>query len=194
MFYFSSNSTPGDAVPGDGTAIFAAAGILGVGLPLLLIALFQRPGIARLCAQADARPRWTDARSIPSLMVFVVGLTLAAAALAMAASGAAFPAFGNLTFGSSSTIAWAGVAVAGAAAGGLAVAGQKTGWWLLTGVSCGLTAALLITCQYYGWEEIFQFKSTNPPSTTSAFLAGATMLPLLLIVFLTRRSQAGGEV
>jgi hypothetical protein len=193
MFYLASNNTPGDAVPGDGTAIFAIAGIFGVGLPLLLIAVFQRPGVARLCALADPRVRWTDDRSIPALMVFVAGLTLAAAAVAMSAAGAAFPAFGNLTSGDGSAGAWAGVATAAIAAGVLSAAGQKAGWWLLTGVTCALTAALLLTCQQHGWEEIFHTPPSNPASMTGAVLAAATMLPLGLIVFLTRRTHGHAE-
>lgn len=193
MFYLSSNDTPGDAVPGDGTALFAAAGVLGVGVPLLLIALFQRPGVAKLCAQADQRPRWTDTRSVPALTVLIAGCLFAAAAAAMGIAGTAFPSFGSLAEGGAAAGAWGGVALGALAAGALAAAGQKAGWWMLTGVALVLTVALYLTCRNHGWEEIFHLPAVNPPSAISASLAAGAMLPVLLIALLTRRSLTGAE-
>lgn len=187
MFHLSSNNTPGDAVPGDGTAIFAIAGIFGVALPLLLIAIFQRPGVAKLCAFADKRQCWTDRRSIPALMVFISGAMLAAAVFALSIAQSAFPAFGHLNDGSG---AWAGIGLAAAAAGGLAAAGHKAGWWLLTGLTCALAAAIFLTCRQHAWQEIFGLTAVEPPTTGSAILAAAVLLPLLLIVLMTRRAFA----
>lgn len=188
MFYFSANDTPGDAVPGDGTAIFVAAGILGVALPLLLIAIFQRPGVAKLCALADVRPRWTDHRSVPALMVFVCAVLLSSVALAMALAGAAFPAFGRLIDG---TGAWAGTGVAALAAAGLAASGRRAGWWLLALLAAALPAAVFLTCREHAWREIFGLAATAPPNTPGAVLAAAALSPLAVIVLMTRRAFAG---
>ena len=186
MFYYS----PGPAEAGSGVALFALAGIAGVAFPLVLIAVFQRDGVGRLCERVDSRSRWTDTRSIPSLMVFVAGFTLAVIAAAMAVSGSAFPAFGNLALENHSIVAWGGIAVAGAAAGGLAALGLKSGWWVLSGIALMLTAAMGITCRYVSWEEIFHLPAGAPPSLVAAILGASTLLPLLLIVFITRRAHA----
>ena len=187
MFQLSANNTPGDAVPGQGTAVFAVAGVFGIALPLLLIAVFQRPGVAKLCLLADKSPRWTDFRTVPALMVFICGALLAAAAFAMSIAQSAFPAFGNLIEGAG---AWVGTGIAAAAASGLAAAGRQAGWWLLTCLTAVLTAAIFLTCRQHAWQEIFGLTSAGGPTLTGAVLAAATMLPLLLIALMTRRAFA----
>lgn len=187
MFQLSSNTTPGDAVAVDGTAIFVTAGVLGVAVPLMLIAVFQRPGVARLCAQADKRPRWTDSRSIPALMVFSGSLLLAAAAFSMSLAHSAFPAFGNLIAG---TGAWAGVGIAALAAAGLAAAAHQASWWLLTALTALLTAGLFLTCRQHGWQEIFSLSPAGVPALADAVIAAGALSPLILIVLMTRRAFA----
>lgn len=187
MFQLSSNSTPGDAVAGDGTAIFVTAGVLGVAVPLLLIAVFQRPRVAMLCAQADKRARWTDSRSIPALMVFSGGLLLAAVAFSMSLAHYAFPALGNLIAG---TGAWAGVGLAALAAAGLAAAGHHAGWWLLTALTTLLATSVFLTCRQHGWQEIFGLSASGVPALADAIIAAGALSPLILIVLMTRRAFA----
>jgi hypothetical protein len=182
MFYLSANDTPGDAVPGDGTAIFVVAGLLGVALPLLLIALFQRPGVAKLCTLADPRPRWTDSRSVPALMVFVSATLLAVAAFTLSLANAAFR---RLIEGNG---AWAGAGLAALAAAGLAASGRRAGWWLLAGLALALTAAVFLTFRTHAWRELFNLSATVPPDGTGAALAAATLSPLVVIVLMTRRA------
>jgi hypothetical protein len=188
MFYLSSNKTAGDAVPGDGTALFAAAGVLGIALPLGLIALFQRPSVARLCAQVDRRPRWTDARTVPSLMVFFTGLILAAGAFTLSIAGAAVPLFGELRDDGGGAQAWAGLGLVISLAALFAAAGKRAGWWLLFLLSAALAVTLFLTFQRYDWHLLLHLPASAPSSTVTGVMSALALLPAILILLMTRRA------
>lgn len=188
MFHLSSNRTAGDAVPGDGTAIFIAAGILGIGLPLGLIALFQRPAASRLCFIVDKKPRWTDRRTVPALMVFITGILVTVAALTLSIAGAGVPLFGEIRNGDTGALAWAGFGIAAAIAAGFAAAGKRTGWWLLLLLSCTASVALFLTCRQHDWHQLFQLPGPVTGSIPGGIMAASPLFPAILILLMTRRN------
>lgn len=190
MFHLSANDTAGDAAPGNGTMLFAAAGILGIALPLGMIALFQRPSVARLCALVDTKPRWTDRRSIPALMVFVAGLLLAAGAAAMAVAGVQFPLFGSPSAAPAAAQEWGGLAAAALIAAALTAWGKRAGWWLLLVLSLALATALFLTCREHDWKTLASLPGAGSGSLSGAVLAAVTQLPVILILLMTRRAFA----
>jgi hypothetical protein len=190
MFHLSANDTAGDAAPGNGTMLFAAAGILGIALPLGMIALFQRPSVAQLCALVDIKPRWTDRRSVPALMVFVAGLLLAAGAAAMAVAGVQFPLFGNPSAAPAAAQEWGGLAAAALIAAALTAWGKRAGWWLLLVFSLALTTAIFLTCREHDWKTLASLPGAGSGSISGAVLAAVTQLPVILILLMTRRAFA----
>jgi hypothetical protein len=190
MFYLSANDTAGDAVPADGLALFAGAGLLGIALPLGFIALFQRPSVSRLCLAADRKHRWTDDLTVPALMVFITGLILAVAAFALGIAGAAVPLFGELRDHGSGAQAWSGIGLLTVIAAGFAAAGKRAGWWLLLVISAAMAVSLFLTCRQHDWRQLFHLPATAAASTVTGLLAAAAMFPPILILFMTRKALA----
>ncbi|HWB03089.1 MAG TPA: hypothetical protein VG796_08710 [Verrucomicrobiales bacterium] len=195
MFYLSSNKTAGDAVPVDGTALFVGAGVLGIALPLGLIALFQRPSVARLCMQVDPRRRWTDSRAVPALMVFVTGIMLAAAAFTLSVAGAAIPLFGEIRDDGSGAQAWAGLGVILCLATGFVAAGKRAGWWMLLVFSAVMAAALYLTFSRHDWHLMAGLPASSAANPVTGIMAASVLLPAIVILFMTRGafSRAGGH-
>lgn len=190
MFYLSSNTTAGDAVSGDGTLVFALTGAFGIALPLGLIALFQRPSIARLCHLTDNNPRWTDRRTVPGLMVFVTGLFLAVACFTLGIAHSGMPFFGEIGDGATGIQAWAAAGIVSAVAAAFASAGKRSGWWILFILSSILALSLFFTCQRHDWRTLAQLPASPAGSIIGGIIAAAAMLPVILILLMTRRSFA----
>lgn len=194
MFHLSANETAGDAVPGDGTSLFAMAGILGIALPLGFIAIFQRAGAARLCAAVDAKARWTDRRSVPALMVFLTGFALAVICFALGLAKVLAPLFGDAAAADVSVQVWTGTGAAFGIAALLSAAGKRAGWWLLLLLCLALGTSLYLTCVRHDWHTLIQLPGAGAGSVAGGVLAAAGLLPAVLILLMTRRAFShGGE-
>lgn len=188
MFYLSSNATAGDAVASDGTMLFAFAGIFGIALPLGLIALFQRPSVARLCKQTDDNPRWTDRHTVPALMVFITGVLLAIGCFTLAAAHSGMPVFGEIGDGRTGIQAWTATGIIAAVGAALTAAGKRSGWWTLLSLSSLLAVSLFLTCQGHDWHTLAQLPAAPSGSLAGGIFAASAMLPAILILLMTRRA------
>ena len=188
MFYLSSNTTAGDAVSGDGTLLFALAGIFGIALPLGLIALFQRPSVARLCKLTDDNPRWTDRHTVPALMVFITGVLLAIGCFTLSAAHAGMPVFGEIGDGRTGIQAWTATGIIAAVGAALTAAGKRSGWWTLLSLSGLLAISLFLTCQRHDWHTLAQLPAEPSGSLAGGIFAASAMLPAILILLMTRRA------
>lgn len=190
-FYLSSQDTGSDS-PGflqENTLALSVMAVAGIALPLGLIAIFQRPSASFFCQQMDRKPRWTDERSVPALMVYCTGLFLALAALALAVSRAGMPLFGQ--FQEAGTLAWAGVGTAAATAAILTGLGRRAGWWMLLALSMAVTVSLFLTFREHHWHRMFHLPvpgGVDSGSIAGGVLAATAMLPALIILLMTRRA------
>ncbi len=186
LFYLPADT--GDTVPGESVGIFAAAAIFGIALPLALIAVFQRPEVAALCRGADAKPRWTDQRAVPALMVFTTGVLLAIAALTLALAHAALPLFGEIQDSGAAAAAWIVLGLLSATAAGFAAMGKRLGWWLLLGLSAMTGISLFLTAGKHDWHTLLHLPAAGDVSTADGVMAACALLPVVLILLITRKA------
>jgi hypothetical protein len=130
--FYAAQSSMDEAPPP--WALFVGLGVLGVVMPLIFITYYQRDAVARFCAVADPRTRWTDPRPIPGLMACVCGLAGVGAVLGAIWGEVDFPMIGGWWTGEQGSGAWFGSLALFSLALGGCMTGARWGWWLLTGL------------------------------------------------------------
>ena len=168
-------------------------GLLGVVVPLILIAIYQRRHLPDVCGLADSRTRWTDAVSEPLLMLWLSVLAVAAAISCLLFFNNGFPFFGIMLSGMEGLIAIAGSVGACLAAAWMLARSQKSGWWLswLVFAFLGTTAAW--TFLEIPWQEVCAIMGRPQglpvmvvPPKLPALLVGAVVAPLGMVLLMSR--------
>ena len=164
-------------------------GLLGVVVPLVLIAIYQRRHLPDVCGLADSRTRWTDAVSEPLLMLWLSVLAVAAAILCLLFFNNGFPFFGKMLSGTEGLIAIAG----SVGAAWMLARRQKSGWWLSWLLFAFLGATAVWTFLEVPWQDICTIMGRPQglpdmvvPPKLPALLVGAVLAPLSMVLLMSR--------
>lgn len=188
-FYLMGDSGNAPSLPQGSARFLIIAAIAGLAIPLAFIGIAQRDSATKACTSTSTLPSWTDARPIPVLMSFLVGLAVATITISLGFAGFNFPAFGFFTNHSISLPAWAGTGVVFLFASLLAAAQRKSGWWILLLASLTLGTALFLSfhqSQAAGFTETAEARTGG--SLNAALLAAGSLLPVVLILLMSRKS------
>ncbi len=168
-------------------------GLLGVVVPLVLIAIYQRRHLPDVCGLADSRTRWTDAVSEPLLMLWLSVLAVAAAILCLLFFNNGFPFFGKMLSGTEGLIAIAGSVGACLGAAWMLARRQKSGWWLSWLLFAFLGATAVWTFLEVPWQDICTIMGRPQglpdmvvPPKLPALLVGAVLAPLSMVLLMSR--------
>lgn len=188
-FYLMGDASNSLSLPAGSARLLILAAVAGIAIPLAFIGIAQRDSATRACDAAQPCPSWTDSKPVPVLMTFLTGLTVAALTLSLGFAGFNFPAFGSFTNHSISLPAWAGSGVVFLFASILAAAQRKTGWWLLLLASLALATALFMSFHQSSAAGFTEAAEASPGgSLNAALLAAGTLLPVVLILLMSRKS------
>ncbi len=188
-FYLMGDSGNALSLPSGSARFLIVAAVAGLAIPLAFIGIAQRDSATRACAATQLLPCWTDARPVPVLMAFLAGIAVATITLSLGFAGFNFPAFGAFTNHAISLPAWAGTGIVFLFASLLAAAQRKSGWWLLLLASLALGTAFFLTFQQSqaaGFTEGAAARTGG--SLNAALLAAGTLLPVVLILLMSRKS------
>lgn len=188
-FYLMGDPANALSLPTGSARFLIIAAIAGIAIPLAFIGIAQRDSATRACDAAQPCPSWTDTKPVPVLMAFLAGIAVTTITLSLGFAGFNFPAFGSFTHHATSLPAWAGTGVFLLFASLLAAAQRKSGWWLLLLASLTLGTALFLTFQQSnaaGFTEAAEPRTGG--SLNAALIAAGTMLPVVLILLMSRKS------
>lgn len=183
----------GGVLPGGPLAVMAAAGL---GVPLALIAYYQRDKVAAACADADPHGRPVPPSAVPARMVIVSALALAVLCAAMLRHRPAFPLYGEVRTDADAAAGWVACAAFFGFTALLAAARSAAGWWFLLIGTLALAADAVITFRAKPFPE-FLTSLGRPAGDALPTLPGPPeiwialpFLPLLLILLMSRRAFA----
>lgn len=170
------------------------AGIFGVVLPLVYIAIYQRGHVAAVCARVDRNPRWTDPLGEPLLMLWLACLLVAAGLAALLLHQGAFPLCGKVLVGLPAKLATAVCLVSSLAAAWLAAHRRKLGWWLSLLLFTLMAASGIWTFLQVPWSAFAQplgvpaSAGEAAPSKLAAMVVAAGFAPLAMVLLMSRGS------
>ena len=170
-------------------------GALGVVMPLIVIAIYQRQHLNFICGRADTKTRWTDKLPEPLLMLWQCCLMVAVVVSSLFFLNGAFPLMGRMVTGGAG-LACIFVSVAGNLFAAWLLARQnRLGWWLAWLLFAGITASGVWTFLEIPWVHVCEafgrpasLAVPQIPSKLAALLTGAAFAPLSMVLLMSRSS------
>jgi hypothetical protein len=170
-------------------------GILGVVMPLILIAIYQRQHLNFICGRADGKTRWTDHLPEPLLMLWQCCLIVAVVVSSLFFLNGAFPLMGRMVTGGAG-LACISLSVAGCLFAAWLLARQnRLGWWLAWLLFAGITTSGVWTFLEIPWVHVCEafgrpsaLDVPQIPSKLAALLTGAAFAPLSMVLLMSRTS------